>query len=157
MLFFFGGPYFLNTVIMRKFISFLTFVLSVAIAMPVSAEITIEKGGLYMIRSKKYPDAVLCFAQAANGTAVQLKSAEKCGASCLWNVADLSGSYRFINPFDNLSIHATSADKIEITENNGSDESQLWKLEPVTTPFPPAEKPKSRMQNGWKRLTIILP
>ena len=116
---------------MRKFISFLTFVLSVAIAMPVSAEITIEKGGLYMIRSKKYPGAVMSFAKAENGTAVQLQSTDKCGASSLWNVADLSGSYRFINPFDNLSIHATSADKIEITENNGSDESQLWKLEPV--------------------------
>jgi hypothetical protein len=102
LLFFFGGPYFLNTVIMRKFISFLTFVLSVAIAMPVSAEITIEKGGLYMIRSKKYPGAVVSFAKAENGTAVQLQSADKCGASSLWNVADLSGSYRFINPFDNL-------------------------------------------------------
>ena len=35
------------------------------------------------------------------------------------------------NPFDNVSFHATGAGKIETAENNGSDESQKWTLEPV--------------------------
>ena len=45
-----------------------------------------------------------------------------------WSITDLSGSFRFITPFENKSIHATSANTAGITENNGSDESQLWTL-----------------------------
>lgn len=43
-----------------------------------------------------------------------------------WSVTNLSGSFRFINPFENKAIHATGDNTLRITENNGSDESQLW-------------------------------
>ena len=43
-----------------------------------------------------------------------------------WSVTNLSGSFRFINPFENKAIHATGDNTLGITENNGSDESQLW-------------------------------
>ncbi len=112
--------------------NFLFFALMlVAICLPTKAQQAFEKGALYLIRSKKYADVVANYGEPKDGAAVTLQSADKCGASRLWNVADLSGSVRFINPFDNMSIHATGAGKIEITENNGSDESQLWKLEKV--------------------------
>ena len=45
-----------------------------------------------------------------------------------WSISLLSGSYRFINPFENKALHARSDKKLGITENNGSDESQLWTL-----------------------------
>ena len=45
-----------------------------------------------------------------------------------WSVTDLSGSFRFITPFENKAIHAKSDNTPGITENNGSDESQLWTL-----------------------------
>lgn len=40
-----------------------------------------------------------------------------------WSVTNLSGSFRFINPFENKAIHATGDNTLRITENNGSDES----------------------------------
>lgn len=43
-----------------------------------------------------------------------------------WSVTNLSGSFRFINPLENKAIHATGDNTLGITENNGSDESQLW-------------------------------
>lgn len=48
-----------------------------------------------------------------------------------WTVTDLSGSYRFINPFQNKALHVRSDNRLGVTENNGSDESQLWIIRPV--------------------------
>ena len=45
-----------------------------------------------------------------------------------WAVSRLSGSIRFINPFDNKALHARSDNRLGLTDNNGSDESQLWTL-----------------------------
>ena len=36
-----------------------------------------------------------------------------------WSVTNLSGSFRFINPFENKAIHATGDNTLGITENNG--------------------------------------
>ena len=100
-------------------------------ASPLAAQQSFEKGALYLIRSKKYAEAVVNYTSAENGSPVTLQSADDCGASCLWTVIDLTGYVRFINPFDNVSFHATGAGKVETAENNGSDESQKWTLEPV--------------------------
>ena len=115
---------------MKKIVYILA-VLLWAVALPICAEQVFEKGALYHIRSKKYTDAVVNYGDSGNGSSVTLLNVAECDASRLWTIADFSGSIRFINPFDNVSIHATGAGRIEITENNGSDESQLWKLEPV--------------------------
>ena len=40
---------------------------------------------------------------------------------------ELSGSWRFINPFTNKALR-TEGNNIEQGENNGSDEAQLWKV-----------------------------
>ena len=40
----------------------------------------------------------------------------------------LSGSWRMINPFSNQAIR-TEGNALELGENNGSDEAQLWKVE----------------------------
>lgn len=100
-------------------------------SLPIAAEITFEKGALYIIRSKKNPEAVIQFIGNNNGCAVQLSNDKENGANYLWNISGLSGSYRMINPFVNLSFHATGEGTIETAENNGSDESQLWKFEPA--------------------------
>ena len=42
--------------------------------------------------------------------------------------SELSGSWRFINPFNNRAIR-TEGDALEAGENNGSDEAQLWETE----------------------------
>ncbi len=41
---------------------------------------------------------------------------------------ELSGSWRFINPFTNKAVR-TEGNAVEEGENNGSDEAQLWKVE----------------------------
>ncbi len=129
----FGGPYFFihtNKTTMKKVISILALFIAL-VALPLAAQQNFEKGALYLIRSKKYAESVVNYASADNGSAVTLQSADDCGASRLWTIIDLSGCVRFINPFDNVSFHATGAGKIETAENNGSDESQKWTLEPV--------------------------
>lgn len=44
-----------------------------------------------------------------------------------FTVTDLSGSWRFINPFVNKALR-TEGNALEMGENNGSDEAQLWKV-----------------------------
>ena len=44
-----------------------------------------------------------------------------------FTVTDLSGSWRFINPFVNKALR-TEGNTLEMGENNGSDEAQLWKV-----------------------------
>lgn len=44
-----------------------------------------------------------------------------------FTVTDLSGSWRFINPFVNQAVR-TEGNALEMGENNGSDEAQLWKV-----------------------------
>lgn len=48
-----------------------------------------------------------------------------------WMVTNLSGSFRLINPFENKALYASVDKTLGITENNGSDESQLWIIQPA--------------------------
>ena len=45
-----------------------------------------------------------------------------------WTVSELSGSWRFINPFSNLALR-TKGNAVQTGVNNGSDEAQIWKTE----------------------------
>ena len=56
-----------------------------------------------------------------------------------WTFSELSGSYRIICPFNNLAIRV-NGNSIELGENNGSDEAQLWKVGDGAT-LEPANKP----------------
>ncbi len=51
-------------------------------------------------------------------------------AAQYWTLSDLSGSWRLINPFSNLALRADGSN-VTSGENNGSDESQLWKITPA--------------------------
>ena len=64
-----------------------------------------------------------------------------------WSITDLSGSFRFITPFENKAINATSDNTAGITENNGSDESQLWTIR---------QKGKSYQLIPSNRMSLIL-
>ncbi len=52
-----------------------------------------------------------------------------------WTLTELSGSWRIINPFSNLALRATAEGTVTVGENNGSDEAQLWMLEPAGKSF----------------------
>ena len=53
---------------------------------------------------------------------------EKSNTAQYWTVTELSGSWRIINPVTNKAIRA-EGNRVELGENNGSDELQLWQYE----------------------------
>ena len=60
----------------------------------------------------------------------KLYSVNEADKAQLWSIADLSGSYRFVNPFDNQAIQAGENGFVQAVETNGSDEMQLWLIKP---------------------------
>ncbi len=93
------------------------------------AQTVFERGRLYTIRPLSAREAV--WNSAEEGTTVALSPVDASAAGQQWTVSGLSGSYRLINPFSGLVAHATSDGRVAMTENNGSDESQLWRIETV--------------------------
>lgn len=106
---------------------FLTFLFFSVCALNVFAQLSFDKNKLYVLVPSGMPDKVVGCKSA--GQPVVLLSPDETDKMQQWSVSGLSGSCRFINPFVNLSIHARSDNKVGVTENNGSDESQLWLVE----------------------------
>ena len=61
---------------------------------------------------------------------MKLTAANEADKAQLWTIADLSGSYRLVNPFDNLAVQAGENGFVQAVETNGSDEMQLWLIKP---------------------------
>ncbi len=99
------------------------------LAAGINAQILFEKGKLYTIASQTGKGKV--WNGEKRGADVTLAGPADGKAAQQWTVTELSGSYRLINPFTDLAARATADGRVEMTENNGSDESQLWLLEPV--------------------------
>ena len=105
------------------------YLLSLAVlmaSMAAYAQTEFRRGGLYVISPQGQTDKNVVL----TGQGVALASPDASGAN-LWTITGLSGSFRFINPFTNLALNATSDDRMASAENNGSDESQLWRMEQV--------------------------
>ena len=91
------------------------------------AQIKFAADKLYNIVPAGQTDKTISYkADAGQATLVSLDEKDQ---RQQWSITDLSGSFRFITPFENKALHATSAKSLGITENNGSDESQLWTLQ----------------------------
>ena len=84
------------------------------------------RGALYHLVPASAPGQTLTYTQK-NG-AVALAAINEQVPAQHWTVSELSGSIRFITPFDNVALR-TEGDRLGTGENNGSDEAQLWKLE----------------------------
>ena len=83
-----------------------------------------EKGALYHL---SLPAKGLVVTLDAQGK-LSLQKLDTGQPGAHFVVSELSGSWRFINPFRNLAVR-TEANSVEAGENNGSDEAQLWKTE----------------------------
>lgn len=94
------------------------------------AQTNFKKGALYEICPMGITEQSLGFNQGA-GDAVRIQKKDLENGKLVWTVEELSGSFRLMNPFQNLAMHTTGDGAVCMTENNGSDESQLWKLEAV--------------------------
>ena len=93
------------------------------------AQTTYLRGVLYHLVPATQPTKVVTYKSgqpAAITAPLNAQSPEQ-----HWTLSELSGSWRFINPFSNLALRATGEGRMETGENNGSDEAQLWKAETV--------------------------
>lgn len=113
---------------MTKKISFLFFVLLVCAVGALQAQVNFDKNKCYNLIPAAHAGKAVSY-QTGNAFPT-LRQTDGKDLSQQWGISNLSGSFRFINPFDNKALHARSDNRLGITENNGSDESQLWTLRP---------------------------
>ena len=89
------------------------------------AQATFEKGKLYHIYANGNKENVV---YEMKDNMVGLTDFEKDNAAQYWKVSELAGSWRIINPVTNKALRV-NGNRVEVGENNGSDEAQLWKYE----------------------------
>ena len=89
------------------------------------AQVTFEKGKIYHIYASGNKENIVSEQQ---NKSVGLENLENKKTAQFWKISELSGSWRIINPITNNALRA-NGDKVEVGENNGSDEAQLWRVE----------------------------
>lgn len=89
------------------------------------AQVQFEKGKLYHIYTQGKKNNVV---YEKKGNTVGTTDYEERNAAQYWKLSELSGSWRIINPVTDHAMRAAGS-KVELGENNGSDEAQLWKFE----------------------------
>ena len=102
-------------------------------AVRLSAQPKFDSKKLYVITSVRYSGKAIGYKSGAETAA--LVAVSETDNNQQWGVGDLSGSYRFINPFDSKAINARADKALGLADNNGSDESQLWTVEPSGDAF----------------------
>ena len=113
------------------------------------AQATFEKGKLYHIYAFGNKGNVV---YEMKDNAVGLTDFEKDNAAQFWKVSELSGSWRIINPVTNHALRV-NGNRLELGENNGSDEAQLWKYENGL--LIPANSPNVAVAKSKKGLILI--
>ena len=108
------------------------------------AQGTFEKGKLYHIYASGDKGNVV---YEMKNNAVGLSDYEEKNAAQYWKISELSGSWRIINPVTDHALRV-NGNRVEVGENNGSDEAQLWKYEnglliPSNTPSVAVAKSKN--------------
>ena len=89
------------------------------------AQVVFQQGKLYHIATKDKASQVLTIDQ--NGALIS-GALNKENTGQYWKLSELSGSWRIINPVTNQALRVDAV-LVELGENNGSDEAQLWKVE----------------------------
>ena len=111
----------------RLLFIFATFMLAFTVV-GLNAQKRFDSKKLYTVSFVKYKGKALTYSGVA--PKMKLSPLNEADKTQLWGIADLSGSYRFVNPFDNLAIQAGENGLIQAVETNGSDEMQLWLVKP---------------------------
>ena len=108
---------------MRKILVSLACIFVWAVSMA-GAQVNFAKDKLYNIAPAGQKGKVIGY-KAGGGEALLVKQ-RAADRLQQWVLSDLSGSFRILNPFENKAVHNKAGQTVGITENNGSDESQLW-------------------------------
>ena len=128
---------------------FLLTAVALMCALSSNAQATFEKGKLYHIYGAG--DTENLVAEKIGETA-GFANFDKEDCSIYWKISELSGSWRIINPITNNALRV-NGNRVEVGENNGSDEAQLWKFENGL--LIPANNPTYAVAKG-KGGTLIL-
>lgn len=124
----------------------LAFMFVAAFAISAIAQTTFEKGKLYHIYASGNKGNVV---YEMKDKEVGLTDYEKENAAQFWKISELSGSWRIINPVTDHALRV-NGNHVEVGENNGSDEAQLWKYEnglliPANSPHVAVAKSKEKL------------
>ena len=106
-----------------------------------SAQARFDRKKLYSVCSVKYPGKAWSYGKTAK---IQLEAVNEANKAQLWGIADLSGSFRLVNPYENKAVQAGANQFVQVVETNGSDEMQLWLIKPAGkyVQFIPSNKSK---------------
>ena len=126
----------------RHLVLFLTCLIVALGIQSVYAQARFDRKKLYSVCSVKYPGKTWSYAEKASK--IQLVAANEADKAQLWGIADLSGSFRLVNPYDNMAVQAGANQFVQVVETNGSDEMQLWLIKPAGkyVQFIPSNKSK---------------
>ena len=128
---------------------FLLTAVALMCALSSNAQAKFERGKLYHIYGSGETENLV--AEKDSETA-GFASFNKEDHSIYWRISELSGSWRIINPVTNNALRV-NGNRVEMGENNGSDEAQLWKFEKGL--LIPANNPTLAVAKG-KGNTLIL-
>ena len=120
----------------------------------VNAQTTFEKGKLYRILANGKTENVIY----EKGNTVGLTNHEDKNTTQLWKVSELSGSWRIISATTGRALRVNGK-RVELGEDNGSDEAQLWKYEngmliPTNNPYVALAKAKGGVLFLAERMTV---
>ena len=90
-------------------------------------------------------------------TKATLAAADAESPAQYWTLQGLSGSWRLINPFENLALRAADG-ALATGEVNGSDEAQLWQIAPARNgayTLVPANSPGLALALQGGKLTLV--
>ena len=90
----------------------------------VSLSAQYERGALYQVS----PIGAVSLLTLSSQGGVSLQKAAGQNGGQYWQIENLSGSYRIVNPFARLALRVDEGGGLAVGELNGSDEAQLWKL-----------------------------
>lgn len=113
----------------RRIFSILTCLIIALSLQTLSAQARFDRKKLYTVCSVKYPGKAWSYVGKA--AKIQLTAVNETNKSQLWGIADLSGSFRFVNPYENQAVQAGANQFVQVVETNGSDEMQLWLIKPA--------------------------
>ena len=115
-----------------------------------NAQETFEKGKLYHIYGAGEKENLVA---EKMGEMAGLIDYDKEDPTIYWKISELSGSWRIINPVTNNALRV-NGNIVEVGENNGSDEAQLWKFENGL--LIPANSPTLAVAKGKNGTLVVI-
>ncbi len=94
------------------------------VGLSATAQETVRRDAYYFVKAGESRRLTL----QSDAATVALQAPQADFQAQLWQIEELSGSYRLIHPFRKVALRMADAQNVGLGEVNGSDEAQLWKI-----------------------------